>query len=230
MVVAGLAVAIGGPYLMWRSMGLHTNLSGTSTPDSQSGPHTVDPSLDLSGLDSLPKPLHDGAMVLLSTDSPEAPDSIAGLPDPTSENLLRPVSEAVFETQPTFYWQPGAGSPPYSVTISLGSQVVARGAGIANTSWTVPMPLFRGGVYTWQLTAEGASARASFRVLTEVESRQWMAVQSGPMPSHLVVGTVAEQLGMLGIAEREYTALAKDYPQSGTAALLVSNIQELRAR
>ncbi|MGH9592007.1 MAG: hypothetical protein ACRD5L_02875 [Bryobacteraceae bacterium] len=232
MVVAGLAVAIGGPYFMWRSIGPHSNLSGNGSEDSadsQSGQLTVDPSLDLSELDSLPQSLRDGAMLLLTTDTPEYPDSIAGLPDSTNETLVRPVSEAVFETQPTFYWQPGFGDPPYTVTIFLGSQVVARG-GVANTSWTVPTPLPRGGNYTWQLTSAGASARASFRVLDDVESRRWTAVKGAHPNSHLVMGTVAEQLGMLSLAEREYAALVKDYPQSETVTRLLSNIQEMRAQ
>jgi len=44
------------------------------------------------------------------------------------------------------------------------------------------------------------------------------------------LGLVAEQFGMLGIAEREYVALAKDHPRSDIAARLLSNIQELRDR
>ena len=48
--------------------------------------------------------------------------------------------------------------------------------------------------------------------------------------SHLVIGLVAEQLGMLAIAEREYTALTKAYPDSNTAALLLNNMTDLRSR
>ena len=48
--------------------------------------------------------------------------------------------------------------------------------------------------------------------------------------SHLVIGLVAQQLGMLAIAEREYTAVTKSFPESSTAALLLNNITELRNR
>lgn len=233
MVIAGLAVAIGGPYWMWHSMGPHSNLSGSSNPDStdsQPVQHAVDAALDISELDALPKSLHDGAMLLLTTDTPEHPDDIAGLPDPTNENLLTPVSEAVLETQPTLYWQPGFGDPPYTATIFLGNQIVSRGQGLGNTSWTVSSPLARGGDFTWQLTSGATSARASFHVLDEGQARLWNGIKTEHAASHLVMGTVAQQLGMLGIAEREYNALAKEYPQSETAARLLSNVQDLRQR
>jgi hypothetical protein len=48
--------------------------------------------------------------------------------------------------------------------------------------------------------------------------------------SHLVVGLVAQQLGMLAIAEREYTELTKSFPDSNTAALLLNNVSDLRSR
>jgi hypothetical protein len=233
MVIAGLALAVLGPYLMWRNSGPHSKLSGTATQetaDAQPGELAVDPEIDVMELEGLPKSLHDGAMLLLTTDTPEHPDSIVNLSDPTSDDLLHPVTEAVFETQPTLYWQPGFGPPPYSVLVSLGTQLVAHGEGLTNLTWTVPTPLPRGGSYTWQLMAEGVSARASFRILDDAQSKIWTAVQADHAKSHLAMGTVAQQLGMLGIAEREFTALVKDHPQSETAMRLLSNVQELRER
>ena len=58
----------------------------------------------------------------------------------------------------------------------------------------------------------------------------WRAVLAAHKDSHLVIGLVAQQLGMLAIAEREYTALTKAYPDSNTAALLLNNVSELRNR
>ena len=56
----------------------------------------------------------------------------------------------------------------------------------------------------------------------------WKAMQAAHRNSHLVIGLVAQQLGMLAIAEREYTALTKAYPESETAALLLNNVTDLR--
>ncbi len=54
----------------------------------------------------------------------------------------------------------------------------------------------------------------------------WRSIED----SHLVVGLVAQQLGMLAIAEREYTELTKSFPDSNTAALLLNNVSDLRSR
>jgi len=53
---------------------------------------------------------------------------------------------------------------------------------------------------------------------------------SAHQDSPLLIGLVAQELGMLAIAEREYTALTKAYPNSSTAALLLNNVSELRNR
>jgi hypothetical protein len=58
----------------------------------------------------------------------------------------------------------------------------------------------------------------------------WTAMQAAHQDSPLLIGLVAQQLGMLAIAEREYTALTKAYPDSSTAALLLNNVSELRNR
>jgi len=231
MVVAGVAVAILGPYSLYL-LGPHA--PKVSTQETKSGPPGID--LDVSELDTLPDSLRDGAMLLLTTEMAEPPDSIANLPVASGENVLRPVSEAVEETQPILYWSAAFGEPPYSVSITSLSdsagrgQVIARAQGILNTSWMMLTPLRRGGEYTWQVTVAGASEQASFRVLDDGQAMLWRAMLAAHRDSHLVIGLVAQQLGMLAIAEREYTALTKAYPDSNTAALLLNNVSELRDR
>jgi len=231
MVVAGVAVAILGPYSLYL-LGPHA--PKVSTQETKSGPPGID--LDVSELDTLPDSLRDGAMLLLTTEMAEPPDSIANLPVASGENVLRPVSEAVEETQPILYWSAAFGEPPYSVSITSLSdsagrgQVIARAQGIQNTSWMMLTPLRRGGEYTWQVTVTGASEQASFRVLDDGQAMLWRAMLAAHRDSHLVIGLVAQQLGMLAIAEREYTALTKAYPDSNTAALLLNNVSELRDR
>jgi hypothetical protein len=231
MVVAGVAVAIVGPYALYE---LTPHAPRVSTRETQSRPPGID--LDVSDLDTLPDSLRDGAMLLLTTDTPELPDSILNLAPPGGEDVLRPVSEAVEETQPVLYWSAGFAEPPYSVSIlsvsatDESSQVIARAQGIQNTSWMVLTPLRRGGIYTWQVAATGASEQASFRVLDDGQATLWRAMQAAHKDSHLVMGLVAQQLGMLAIAEREYMALTQAYPDSNTAALLLNNVSDLRSR
>jgi hypothetical protein len=226
MVVAGVAVAILGPYALYQ---LAPHVPKVSTSETQSAPPGID--LDVSELDTLPDSLRNGAMLLLTTETPEPPEAIVNLAVASGSNVLRPVSEAVEETQPVLYWSAGFGEPPYSVSITdERGQVIARAQGIQNTSWMVLTPLRRGGEYTWQVSVTGVSEQASFRVLDDGQATLWRAMQTAHKDSHLVIGLVAEQLGLLGIAEREYTALTKAFPDSNTAALLLNNISQLRSQ
>ena len=108
--------------------------------------------------------------------------------------------------------------------------MIARAQGIQNTSWMVLTPLRRGADYTWQVASSGATEQGSFRVLDDGQDMLWRAMLAAHKDSHLIIGLVAEQLGMLAIAEREYTALTKAFPESNTAALLLNNVGELRNR
>jgi hypothetical protein len=226
MVVAGVAVAVLGPYTLYQ---LSPHVPRVSSNEAQSGPPGID--LDTTELDTLPDSLRDPAMLLLTTETPQPPDAIADLPVASGGNVLRPVSEAVEETQPVLYWSAALGEPPYTLSISdEHSQVIARAQGIQNTSWMVLIPLHRGGEYTWQITVAGQTEQASFRVLDDGQVMLWRAMLAAHKDSHLVIGLVAQQLGMLAIAEREYTALTKAYPDSNTAALLLNNVTDLRSR
>jgi hypothetical protein len=226
MVVAGVAVAILGPYALYQ---LAPHVPKVSTKETQSSPPGID--LDVTELDTLPDSLRNGAMLLLTTETPEPSEAIVNLAVASGSNVLRPVSEAVEETQPVLYWSAGFGEPPYSVSITdERGQVIARAQGIQNTSWMVLTPLRRGGEYTWQVSVTGVSEQASFRVLDDGQATLWRAMQTAHKDSHLVIGLVAEQLGLLGIAEREYAALTKAFPDSNTAALLLNNISQLRSQ
>ena len=226
MVVAGVAVAILGPYTLYR---LTPHPPNVTSHETKSGPRGID--LDVSELDTLPDSLRDGAKLLLTTETPVPPDDIMNLAVASGENVLRPVSEAVEETQPVLYWSAAFGEPPYSVSVSDDrGQVIARAQGIQNTSWMVLTPLHPGGEYSWQVSTTGASEQASFRILDDGQVMLWRAMQAAHKNSHLIIGLVAQQLGMLAIAEREYTALTKAFPESNTAALLLNNVSQLRSQ
>lgn len=224
MVVAGVAVAILGPYSLYL---LFPHAPKVSSQAAKSDSRGID--LDISELDTLPDSLRDGAMLLLTAETPQPPDAIVNLAVASGSDVLRPVSEAVEETQPVLSWSANFGTPPYTVSISdERNQVIARAQGIQNTSWMVFTPLRRGGEYTWQVSIAGASEQASFRVLDDGQAMLWRAMLAAHRDSHLVIGLVAQQLGLLAIAEQEYIALTKAYPDSDTAALLLNNVSDLR--
>ena len=166
MVVAGLAVAILGPYSLYLLM---PHAPRVSSEETKSAPPGID--LDISELDTLPDSLRDGAMLLLTAETPELPEAIANLAVASGENVLRPVSEAVEETQPVLYWSAAFGEPPYTVSITDDKGlVIARAQGIQNTSWMVLTPLRRGGEYTWLVTSP--TAKSSKRLFAS-----WMTVK-----------------------------------------------------
>jgi hypothetical protein len=69
---------------------------------------------------------------------------------------------------------------------------------------------------------------AQFVVLSLEQTAAWQRVRSQFAQSHLALGLVAEQLGMLSVAEREYQELGRQFPNAEAPARLLENVQALR--
>src|SRR4029078_9803120 len=90
-------------------------------------------------------------------------------------------------------------------------------------------PLERGGKYTWEVTAGNHDVEmGSFKVMDAEAMATWQDVRRELQESHLVLWLVAEELGMLSVAEREYQALIKAFPNAEAPARLLTNVQRLR--
>lgn len=224
IATAALVVAaIVGPYLAMRN-----NSTGGEAVITLPNNGTPDP-LDLTPLDSIPEGLKEGARAMLSSAEPLVPDALDGLKAPGGENVQYPVSETVVETQPTLQWSPFAAT--YSVSVSDASgAIIARAEGIAATEWRVPRLLNRGAIYTWTVTAEGRTETAWFRVLDNAEMNQLTSVRLFRSGSPLVMGVVAEQLGLMTLAERHFENLAQQNPNSPLAARLLQNTRAVRGK
>jgi hypothetical protein len=74
----------------------------------------------------------------------------------------------------------------------------------------------------------GEVETASFIVLDSNTAEEWQAIRRDFRDSHLVLGLVAEEFGMLTVAEREYTELIKAFPNAEAPARLLANVQALR--
>jgi hypothetical protein len=109
-----------------------------------------------------------GRSVKVSTGMGTAAD--AGKPPQTPEKLLpppapiHPTSGASYEhSNPLFTWSPVGGAAGYVVEVCRDvacGQIVARAAGLADTSWT-PRGLPLGALH-WRVTARGASGLDGF--------------------------------------------------------------------
>jgi len=224
MTVAGLALILGVPYVAFRSI---PGASDVFRP--KPTPADLNPGMDFSALQNLPPDLAQSAQQILSSQEGQMPQSLSDLAEASGSGLVYPVTEVVEPLQPAFSWTMFA-PPPYSVTVKNGAnQVVARIEGLPLEHWLAPMPLERGGKYTWEVTAANHDTEtASFIVMSAEAMTSWQDVRREFKDSHLALGLVAEELGMLSVAEREYQALIKAFPNAEAPARLLTNVQRLR--
>ncbi len=224
IATAALVVAaIVGPYLATRN-----NSTGGEAAINIPGNGTPDP-LDLTALDSIPEGLKEGARAMLVAAQPLVPDALDGLKAPAGENVQYPVYETLVETQPTLQWAPFGATYSVSVSDSSGA-IIARAEGIAANQLRVPKLLNRGGIYSWTVTAEGNTETAWFRVLDNAEMNQLTSVRLFRSGSPLVMGVVAEQLGLMTIAEGHFQTLVEQNPNSPLAARLLQNTRTIRGK
>ncbi len=95
---------------------------------------------------------------------------------------------------------------------------VARAGALTGTEWRVSEPLLRGRTYSWRVTSDGRTETASFRVLGDAELSLLMQVRAWNAGSHLALGVVAYQFGLLRDAEREFEARRREVPPPSMAA------------
>jgi hypothetical protein len=132
------------------------------------------------------------------------------------------------DQKPTLRWGPVRGVKTVVVSTSSGVRVVGSGD-LTGNDWQVPIALDRGLVYRWRLEANGLLiGEGEFEVLSESASRDWSEAQVKYAGSHLLLGAMAQHLGMLDEAQREYVALQLEMPQSETAARMLRNLAAIR--
>jgi len=224
MTLAGIALVIGVPYLALRTI---PGASEIFAPQ----PAPVDPNLgmDFSPLQTLPQDVALSVQSILVSQEPQMPTPLMDLPEASGFGLVYPVTEAVETVRPALGWTMYA-PPPYSVSLSnAANQVIAKIDGLPILNWLVPQPLERGMTYSWQVTAgNGDVETASFVIMDEESVALWADIRRQYKDSHLVLGLVAEDLGMLTVAEREYQELIKAFPRAEAPGRLLVNVQALR--
>ena len=195
-----------------------------STIPAESGP-LMEAALSTTELDALPDSLRVGAKEAIS-DSGARPASLKGL-EPNGDAVLEyPYAEVVSETQPVMRWK--AFGDSYSVSLSDARGLISRRSGLTETRWTPPSALLRDHVYTWEVEAGGQKHRGTFRVLGENQLRELEKARAERGSSHLVMGAVNEELGLLTPAKAEFEAMSKDSKMAQQAAKLLSHVESLR--
>jgi len=153
--------------------------------------------------------------------------------------LVSPVGTVIRSARPTFRWQSLPGASSYSVAI-LDSQlnVVEQGSPTGKANWTPLQPLKRNVVYIWQVTAlkdgreviaPAAPAReARFKILSAGKAATLAPVTTELAGSHLKLGIVYANEGLLDDAEQELRAAIAAGEDPALARKLLQSVKQMR--
>ncbi len=226
MLVAGIALVIGVPYLALQTLpGVANPVTGeTTTPKGD-----PNPGMDFQELATLPEELQQAARLILSQEEGVMPEPLLELAEPTGFGLIYPVTETVDTLRPTLSWNAFAAGPFKVVVKDRAGEIVASAQNLPTTTFVMPKNLMPGLTYTWTVTASNTEYQdASFVVMSAEDTAEWLRLRSEFKESHLALGLMAEHYGLLSTAEREYKEVVRQFPKAEVPARLLSNVIALR--
>ena len=144
-----------------------------------------------------------------------------------------PLVEVVLSERPVFRWSQMPGAKAYRVDVySADFEKVASSVELRTPQWQPPMPLARGGTFTWTVTAtvNGATVtapaspapEARFRVASAEEAADIDRLERRVPRSALLMAIRASQLGLLDEARQAADELLRENPGSA----LVKRLRE----
>ena len=209
---------------------------------------TLDRQGKLSGADQLPPAYQNLVKKTLSSGRIEKSSQLEGLTRPpsslmSSDNpknefaVLEPLGNVLLTNTPTFRWSPMEGATGYVVEVyDEKFNPVISSPQLTELEWTTLLQ--RGKVYSWQVKAskdgeEVTSPRppapqAKFRVLDLAKSNELANARRAYASSHLTLGLLYADAGLLREAEQEFRLLQKANPNSDLARNLLRQVQSLR--
>jgi len=215
-----------------------------------SGRVSLDQQGKLSGADNLPAGYQDLLKKTLSGQRIEKSSQLQGLTRPSSAlmgandqasefSVLEPGGNVLLSDRPTFRWSKMEGATGYVVEVYDDQfKLVSSSPQITSLSWTTTTALPRGHVYSWQVKAnkdgqEITSPRppapqAKFRVLDQAKANELTRVKRAYGSSHLALGLLYADAGLLREAEAEFRLLRRANPDSEMARNLLRQIQSMR--
>jgi hypothetical protein len=169
------------------------------------------------------------------------PRTTMGTTPNESFGLLSPVGTFVLTNRPTMRWEPLSGASGYLVTILDSSlNEVETSPQLTEPEWKVSRPLRPGGVYMWQVRAlkDGVEIRspapkrgeAKFKVLERSKALEVERMRQTYANSHLAMGVVYAEAGLLEEANREFEALARANPESKVVKSLSKSVKSRPAK
>lgn len=204
----------------------------------------------LSGADNLPAGYQDLLKKTLSGQRIEKSSQLQGLTRPPSAlmgandqapefSVLEPGGNVLMSDRPTFRWSRMEGANGYVVEVYDDQfKLVSSSPQITTLSWTATTALPRGHVYSWQVKAtkdgqETTSPRppapqAKFRVLDQAKANELTQAKRTYGSSHLALGLLYADAGLLREAEAEFRLLRRANPDSEIPRSLLRQTQSMR--
>jgi len=209
---------------------------------------TLDQQGKLSGVDDLPPAYQDLVKKALTSGRIEKSSQLQGLTRPSSSLMgsdnpqnafavVEPIGNVLLSNRPTFRWTAMEGATGYIVEVfDEKFNPVTASQQLTALTWTTTIP--RGHVYSWQVKAmkdgqEITSPRppapqAKFRVLEQTKANELDNARRTHPSSHLTLGLLYADAGLLREAEQEFRLLLKANPDSELARNLLRQVQSLR--
>lgn len=211
---------------------------------------SLDQQGNLSGADNLPPAYQNLVKEALTSQRVERSSQLEGLARPKSSlmgsdsqgrefSVLEPIGSVLMTNRPSFGWSNLEGATGYVVEVyDPQFNLVAASPQQTGTSWSTTLP--RGNVYSWQVKAikdgqEVTSPRppapqAKFRVLDQKKANEIANAKRAYGTSHLTLGLLYADAGLLREAEQEFRLLRRANPNSDLARNFLRQVQTMRAR
>lgn len=207
----------------------------------------LDSNGNLSGADNLPSNYRSLMKKTLSTGRLEKSSQLNGLARPQSALMgsndqgsgfavIGPAGNVLLNDKPTFRWNSLPGAVSYVVEVyDSNFKPVMSSPKLTTSTWTPPQSLTRGKIYSWQVKAtkdgeevtspKPPAPQAKFRVLDKSKVDELERARRNYSSSHLTLGLLYVDAGLMKEAESEFRALVKANPKSDTARNLLRQVK-----
>lgn len=202
----------------------------------------------LSGADNLPPVYQTLLKNALSSGRVERSPQLQGLTRQSSSlmgsggdanefRVVEPVGIVLLSDKPAFRWSAMEGATGYVVEVyDEVFNLVVSSPELTALNWSTTLP--RGNMYSWQVKATTGSGpvtsprppapQAKFRIVDQAKASEIAKARRAYASSHLTLGLLYAEAGLLREAEQEFRLLQKANPNSELARNLLRQIQTLR--
>jgi len=157
-----------------------------------------------------------------------------------SFELIGPVGTLVEDVRPTFQWQQLPGVKSYKVSVfDTTLNKVATSEMLSGTEWKPTVPLKRGVIYLWQVSATEnghevvsptpPAPEARFEVLKDADAKRLAQRKQEAQGSHLELGRSYAEAGVIDAAEEELRQVPSSDRNYGQAQEFLRELKALRA-